>query len=120
MTTSLRTAHPIDSPAPLLRELLGEVLRRKRSERGRTLREVAETARVSLAYISEVERGQKEASSEILGAVCQALGITILELVSAAAGELSAQRTVAVTELRSRPISTPSANANALALALAA
>ncbi|WP_271636827.1 helix-turn-helix domain-containing protein [Solicola gregarius] len=73
----------------MLRELLGDVLRRKRSERGRTLRDVADEARVSLAYISEVERGQKEASSEILGAVCRALDVTMLELVSEAHHELA-------------------------------
>lgn len=116
MTTSLQPEKSTDS-APLLRELLGEVLRRKRTERGHTLREVADTARVSLAYVSEVERGQKEASSEILGAVCQALGITILELVSEAAGELSPQRTATVTELGSRRMPTASTSATALALA---
>ncbi|HLR83665.1 MAG TPA: helix-turn-helix transcriptional regulator [Nocardioidaceae bacterium] len=117
MTISLRPQRPTDPSTPLLREILGEILRRKRTEGGRTLREVADTARVSLAYISEVERGQKEASSEILGAVCQALGITILELVSEAAGELSPQRAASVTDLGSRPVSAPRTNATAMALA---
>ncbi len=117
MTTSSRPVRPTDSAVPLLRELLGEILRRKRTEGGYTLREVADTARVSLAYISEVERGRKEASSEILGAVCQALGVTILELVSEAAGELTPQRTATVTDLGSRRVSAPSAEASALALA---
>ena len=117
MTNHLRPVPPSNSPAPLLREILGEILRRKRAERGSTLRDVADTSRVSLAYLSEVERGQKEASSEILGAVCQALGITILELVSEAATELRPQRPVAVSELASRPMSAPRSSASALALA---
>jgi len=57
----------------LLRQLLGDVLRRLRLRQGRTLREVSASARVSLGYLSEVERGQKEASSELLAAICGAL-----------------------------------------------
>jgi transcriptional regulator with XRE-family HTH domain len=57
----------------LLRQLLGDVLRRLRIRQGRTLREVSASARVSLGYLSEVERGRKEASSELLAAICQAL-----------------------------------------------
>ncbi len=57
----------------LLRHLLGDVLRRLRLRQGRTLREVSAAARVSLGYLSEVERGQKEASSELLAAICTAL-----------------------------------------------
>ncbi|MBV9380420.1 MAG: helix-turn-helix domain-containing protein [Streptosporangiaceae bacterium] len=57
----------------LLRHLLGDVLRRLRLRQGRTLREVSASARVSLGYLSEVERGQKEASSELLAAICAAL-----------------------------------------------
>jgi transcriptional regulator with XRE-family HTH domain len=57
----------------LLRQLLGDVLRRLRVRQGRTLREVSASARVSLGYLSEVERGQKEASSELLQAICTAL-----------------------------------------------
>jgi transcriptional regulator with XRE-family HTH domain len=57
----------------LLRHLLGDVLRRLRLRQGRTLREVSASARVSLGYLSEVERGQKEASSELLSAICTAL-----------------------------------------------
>jgi transcriptional regulator with XRE-family HTH domain len=58
----------------LLRHLLGDALRRLRLRQGRTLREVSGAARVSLGYLSEVERGQKEASSELLAAICSALG----------------------------------------------
>jgi transcriptional regulator with XRE-family HTH domain len=57
----------------LLRHLLGDALRRLRQRQGRTLREVSAAARVSLGYLSEVERGQKEASSELLAAICGAL-----------------------------------------------
>ena len=57
----------------LLRREIGDVLRDARTEQGRTLREVSSAARVSLGYLSEVERGQKEASSEILASVADAL-----------------------------------------------
>jgi len=57
----------------LLRTHIGSALRAARIEQGRTLRDVAKSARVSLGYLSEVERGQKEASSELLNAICSAL-----------------------------------------------
>ena len=60
---------------PLLRTTLGYLLRRARWEQNRTLADVARAARVSLPYLSELERGRKEASSEILAAVCGALRI---------------------------------------------
>lgn len=56
-----------------LRQAIGEILRDIRQRQGRTLREVSQRARVSLGYLSEVERGQKEASSELLAWICQAL-----------------------------------------------
>ncbi|MGQ0630241.1 MAG: helix-turn-helix domain-containing protein [Sporichthyaceae bacterium] len=65
----------------LLRSLLGDVLRRRRQGQGRTLREVSALARVSLGYLSEVERGQKEASSELLAAICDALGVAMSDLL---------------------------------------
>ncbi len=58
----------------LFRHELGDVLRAARRHRGRTLREVSADARVSLGYLSEIERGQKEASSELLASIAQALG----------------------------------------------
>jgi transcriptional regulator with XRE-family HTH domain len=61
----------------LLRESVGEVLRQARMAQGRTLREVSDSARVSLGYLSEVERGRKEASSELLNAICAALRIPL-------------------------------------------
>lgn len=72
----------------LLRRVLGTVLRRVRLRQGRTLREVAEAAGVSVPYLSEIERGRKEASSEILAAICQALGMHLADLLEAARDEL--------------------------------
>src|SRR3954447_4994921 len=61
----------------LVREVIGDVLRRARVTQGRTLREVSDAARVSLGYLSEVERGQKEASSELLASICGALDVPL-------------------------------------------
>jgi transcriptional regulator with XRE-family HTH domain len=61
----------------LFRRLLGDVLRGQRMRRGMTLREVSAEARVSLGYISEIERGQKEASSELLASLCSALDLPL-------------------------------------------
>ncbi|MDO4258695.1 MAG: helix-turn-helix transcriptional regulator [Actinomycetaceae bacterium] len=61
----------------LLRTEIGDVLRNLRQNQGRTLREVSSEAQVSLGYLSEVERGQKEASSELLEAICGALGVPL-------------------------------------------
>ena len=65
----------------LFRRLLGDVLRSKRLQRGMTLREVSAEARVSLGYISEIERGQKEASSELLASLCAALDLPLSEVL---------------------------------------
>lgn len=59
----------------VLRREIGDVLRNARQHQGRTLREVSSAARVSLGYLSEVERGQKEASSELLLSICEALDV---------------------------------------------
>lgn len=61
----------------LLRQEIGDVLRDARRQQGRTLREVSSVARVSLGYLSEVERGQKEASSELLASICGALAVPL-------------------------------------------
>lgn len=61
----------------LLREAIGDSLRRARLAQSRTLREVSTSARVSLGYLSEVERGRKEASSELLAAICEALDVPL-------------------------------------------
>ncbi len=65
----------------LLRRVLGETLRSRRLRQRRTLREVSGAARVSLGYLSEIERGQKEASSELLAAICEALDVRLSELL---------------------------------------
>src|SRR5438132_2732399 len=73
----------------LLRHLLGDALRRLRLRQGRTLREVSSDARVSLGYLSEVERGQKEASSELLAAICDALDVPLSRVLRDVSGELA-------------------------------
>lgn len=75
----------------LLREVIGDVLRRARVEQGRTLREVSDSARVSLGYLSEVERGRKEASSELLSAICGALDIPLSQVLSEAGDDLAVE-----------------------------
>jgi len=74
----------------LFRRLLGEVLRRHRQRQGRTLRDVAGAARVSLGYLSEVERGVKEASSELLSAVCDALDVSLADVLREVSDDLLA------------------------------
>lgn len=73
-----------------MREAIGGSLRRARTGRRRTLRDVSRRARVSLGYLSEVERGRKEPSSELLAAICDALDITLSDLLGDAAEALSA------------------------------
>jgi transcriptional regulator with XRE-family HTH domain len=77
---------------PLLRKLVGDVLRRHRREQQRTLADVARDARVSVQYLSEIERGRKEASSEVLGAVCGALRIDLADLLAAVRHDLVKER----------------------------
>ena len=73
----------------ILRQALGAVLRRRRVAQGRTLRDVAAAARVSLGYLSEVERGQKEASSELLAAICAALDVPLSVVLRELSDELA-------------------------------
>src|SRR3954468_22107124 len=73
----------------LLREVIGDVLRRARIDQGRTLREVSDVARVSLGYLSGVERGRKEASSELLGAICGALDVPLSRVLTDAGDEMA-------------------------------
>src|SRR5215475_13809514 len=82
----------------LLRQLLGDVLRRLRLRQGRTLREVAASARVSLGYLSEVERGQKEASSELLAAICGALNTPLSQVFREVSDNF------ALAELQNEPV----------------
>ena len=87
----------------LFRRLLGDVLRDRRMERGMTLREVSAEARVSLGYISEIERGQKEASSELLASLCSALEVPLSDVLrdvsDAVAVEEAAVLAVAATPI---------------------
>ena len=79
-------------PRPLLRTMLGDVLRRTRLEQDRTLADVARAARVSMPYLSEVERGRKEVSSEILAAICDALRIDLADLLAEIGTDLAGAR----------------------------
>lgn len=81
----------------LLRTHIGSTLRQARISQGRTLRDVAKSARVSLGYLSEVERGQKEASSELLNAICQALDLTLLAVIADVSIALSAAQAPSLT-----------------------
>lgn len=83
----------------LIRRLLGDVLRRHRQAQGRTLREVSQTARVSLGYLSEVERGRKEASSELLASICQALDTPLSEVLREVSDEVAHVEAAAVGAL---------------------
>ncbi|MFF7452001.1 MULTISPECIES: helix-turn-helix domain-containing protein [unclassified Streptomyces] len=92
----------------LLRRLLGDVLRRQRQRQGRTLREVSSSARVSLGYLSEVERGQKEASSELLSAICDALDVRMSELMREVSDELAlAELAQSAAATPNEPVPTP-------------
>ena len=73
----------------LMREVIGDVLREARTTQGRTLREVSDSARVSLGYLSEVERGRKEASSELLSAICDALAIPMSRVLFTAGEQMA-------------------------------
>lgn len=78
------------APEPLWREAVGRELRAERQRAGRTLTDVAEESGVSMQYLSEVERGLKEPSSEILGAVAGALGLRLVDLTSRVTRTLTA------------------------------
>jgi transcriptional regulator with XRE-family HTH domain len=80
----------------LVRRLLGDVLRSRRQRQGRTLREVSGAARVSLGYLSEIERGQKEASSECLAAIGAALGVPLSVLLSEVSDEVAREEAAVV------------------------
>lgn len=85
----------------LLRRELGDVLREHRQSQGRTLREVSSSASVSLGYLSEVERGEKEASSELLASICGALHLPMSQMLS------HVSHRVARSEAISAPVSLP-------------
>lgn len=72
----------------LLRHVIGATLRRIRLARGLTLRDLSELSQVSVPYLSEIERGRKEPSSEILATICRVFGMTVVDLVAAVSDEL--------------------------------
>src|SRR5947208_5643531 len=82
----------------LLRRLIGDVLRRHRLRQSRTLRDVSAAAQVSLGYLSEVERGRKEASSELLASICAALDVSLADVLREVSADVAAleQRVVPV------------------------
>ena len=84
----------------VLRRVIGDELRRRRQDQGRTLREVSSAARVSLGYLSEVERGQKEASSELLASICTSLDVPLAIVLRSVSNEVAVLEGVApVTDL---------------------
>ncbi|MFD6425845.1 helix-turn-helix domain-containing protein [Streptomyces sp. NPDC060198] len=87
---------------PLLRDLVGEVLRQERLAQERTLKDVADSARISFAYLSELERGRKEASSEVLAAAAHALGLGLADILGRAAVELARRRTALTAATRAQ------------------
>ncbi|MEV6753569.1 helix-turn-helix transcriptional regulator [Streptomyces sp. NPDC051214] len=97
------TPVPPTAKEPLWRDVVGDVLRRERLAQERTLKDVAEAARISMPYLSELERGRKEASSEVLAAGARALGLSLADLLSLAQTELtrSTQRTQRMQRTRS-------------------
>ncbi|MEV0322727.1 helix-turn-helix domain-containing protein [Streptomyces sp. NPDC050658] len=92
--TPVPSPTPLPSPAvkePLWRDVVGDVLRRERLAQRRTLKDVAEAAQISMPYLSELERGRKEASSEVLAAGARALGLSLADLLSLTQRELTRQ-----------------------------
>jgi hypothetical protein len=94
LTHTVKIADPSATPVfgkkmILMRQVIGEELRRRRNEQGRTLRDVSRDAQVSLGYLSELERGQKEASSELLAAVCNALDTPLSSLLAGVSTEVA-------------------------------
>ena len=92
----------------IFRRLLGEVLRARRIRQGRTLREVSADARVSLGYNSEIERGQKEASSELLASICAALDVPLSEVLSEVSDAVALEEAALAMQLEDVAIDTTS------------
>ena len=78
----------------VLRQVIGDELRRRRQDQGRTLRDVSAAAAVSLGYLSEVERGQKEASSELLAAICGALDVPLSDVLTSVTSHVARAETI--------------------------
>lgn len=90
---------------PLVREIVGDVLREARISQGRTLREVSESARVSLGYLSEVERGRKEPSSELLNSICDALRVSLSSVLTDAGERMADEERAAAQRARAEAAS---------------
>ena len=107
----------------LVRQEIGDVLRDFRLQKGRTLRQVASKASVALGYLSEVERGEKEASSELLGSICRALDLPLSQVLSDVADRVSMAETtqaqIALARVPSEGLATPIRVAASPALASA-
>jgi transcriptional regulator with XRE-family HTH domain len=88
----------------LFRRLLGDVLRAARMRRGMTLREVSAEARVSLGYISEIERGQKEASSELLASLCAALDMPLSSVLHEVADLVALEESLTAETVTPEPV----------------
>lgn len=86
----------------LMREHLGATLRSERVAQGKTLRDVSRRAGVSLGYLSELERGQKEASSELLAAICGALRVPMSHVIGDVAGRMAVEERITPLPLRVR------------------
>jgi transcriptional regulator with XRE-family HTH domain len=98
----------------LLRRVIGDALRARRQGQHRTLREVSTAANVSLGYLSEIERGQKEASSELLSAICEALGARLSEVLGEVSGTLALAEGMddVLAPMEAAPVETSGAGAN--------
>lgn len=83
-----RDAEIIEQPEARLRDVVGDVLRDERLDQERTLADVADDASVSLPYLSEVERGRKDVSSEVLGSICDALDLSLADVLERSADRL--------------------------------
>ena len=92
---------------PTLRNELGDVLRDARLTQGKTLRDVSSGARVSLGYLSEVERGQKEASSELLASICDALDVPMSAILRDVADRFEAVEEISMPDMVSIPDTVP-------------
>ena len=117
----------------LFRRLLGDVLRRHRQRQGRTLRDVAASARISLGYLSEIERGRKEASSELLASLCEALDVSLADVLREVSHDIAVlergpltpagfvpSRQLGSTQVAARPVAVlPSASVSAISAAVA-
>jgi len=96
----------------VLRHVVGETLRAARLRQRRTLREVSAAARVSLGYLSEIERGHKEPSSELLAAICEALDVPLSEVFAIVSDslrrqELQVERATVLGARRTGPVLAP-------------